>query len=352
MPNKSFLSKILSLTENFIKLLPQLAPAALLLGSIPFLVYFYTNGFFPNIELFNWISLLSFSFILSLLSLIALTAFWTFPGAWWKKSITNNSEIKRKFFIYNQEALDNENYYQRIMINYLIYPFFILELINTFLILIKYENNDFIAIINPIITAIFTTIILFYKLKLSVNIFYFSKNLACLFYSLLFLHINFLFILKLIEKNINIENYWLGLTALVTVIVISLISMVIQFSKISISIAITSTFTFFLLYITNRYSILSGGLMKNLHIGNYQAEQIYLTQEACQRFQSIGLLKVTENCSLQNITVLWSIGDQYVLKVPIKESSELLFLKTQDVILLQKKIDQTKEPCSHKTNGR
>lgn len=92
--------------------------------------------------------------------------------------------------------------------------------------------------------------------------------------------------------------------------------------------------------------------MKNLHVGNYQAEQIYLTQEACQRLQSIGLLKVTENCSLQNITVLWSMGDQYVLKVPIKESSELLFLKTQDVILLQKKIDQTKEPCSHKTNGR
>lgn len=92
MLNERLLSKILSLTEYFIKLLPQLAPAALLLGSIPFFVYFYTNDFFPNIELFNWISLLSFSFILSLLSLIALTVFWTFPGAWWKTSIANNYE--------------------------------------------------------------------------------------------------------------------------------------------------------------------------------------------------------------------------------------------------------------------
>ncbi|MEW9810095.1 MAG: hypothetical protein AB2993_07035 [Candidatus Symbiodolus clandestinus] len=350
MLNERLLSKILSLTEYFIKLLPQLAPAALLLGSIPFFVYFYTNDFFPNIELFNWISLLSFSFILSLLSLIALTVFWTFPGAWWKTSIANNYEIKRKFFICDQEVLDNENYYQRIMINYLIYPFFILELIDIFLILIEYENNNFIAIINPIITAIFTTIILFYKLKLSVNIFYFLKNLSCLFYSLLFLHMNFLFIIKLIEENINIENYWLGLTALVTVIVISLISIFIQYSKIPISIAITTIFTLFLLSITNKYPTLSGRLMKNLHVGNYQAEQIYLTQEACQRLQSIRLLNITENCSLQNITVLWSMGDQYVLKVPVKETSELVFLKTQDVILLQKKIDQTKEPSSHETN--
>ncbi|XAV88485.1 MAG: hypothetical protein AAHH96_07185 [Candidatus Symbiodolus clandestinus] len=350
MPKKSLSSKILHFIEYFIKLLPQLAPAALLLGSVPFFVYFYTNGFFPNIELFNWISLLSFSFILSLLSLIALTVFWTFPGAWWKTSIANNSEIKRKFFIYDQEVLDNENYYQRIMINYLIYPFFILELINTFLILIKYENNNFIAIANPTITAIFTTIILFYKLKLSVNIFYFFKKLSCLFYSLFFLHMNFLFILKLIEENINIENHWLGLTALVTVMVISLISMVTQFSKIPISIAITTIFSLFLLSITNKYPILSGRLMKNLQVGNYQAEQVYLTQESCQRLQSIRLLNITKNCSLQNITVLWSIGDQYVLKVPIKNNSELLFLKTQDVILLQKKIDQTEEQSSNKTN--
>ncbi|WP_253306757.1 hypothetical protein [unidentified bacterial endosymbiont] len=310
---------------------------SLLIGYSIFLFYFIQNDFFPNMDIFNWGSLIISAFILGSLWFFILISFIIVVSYCWSNFVVKDKILLKKIAHKKGDWLLDDLYLRKITI----YCFWIPLLINNLLlVLIGYAfKNAYVItsvfILMPIILGGITASTLWKKLQLPYKrcLEYFMMITYSIFISSVFCII-FSYIFQDNISHLN-EIIFLFFIFITTMFINIITVLFIEKNKLGVFMIIISFF-YFLFFLTNIGKSFPAKVVKTLNIGNYQASQVYLTSESCQRLQETQLLEISPQCSVENIEVLWDIGGRYIFKVAVNGEQEILSLDAKEIVAVLK----------------
>ncbi|MED7665927.1 hypothetical protein GXB78_01710 [Pseudomonas moraviensis subsp. stanleyae] len=65
---------------------------------------------------------------------------------------------------------------------------------------------------------------------------------------------------------------------------------------------------------SNTWGVLPEKIVRLLGLGNYQAEQVLLSNDLCEKYKAIEGYGIKSNCALNDVHVIWSMGSTTVMK--------------------------------------
>lgn len=315
--------------KQFKEIISALSILSALIGPIPLLIYFHCHHFFPSIELANHTLLFLYSFTITLLILNLIYFIFYIPGMFFRQIVGGQHNHQVKFIIY-----------------YFVIPF-VIQLSPIFLIIL-FRNKFNSEITEKFLSTIFLIVPGIWGFNLSCKLGFSKKSMDFynivfqLFFVLLTSSLLFSIIALMLNQKIQKFNFLNSFIIFILSLVITAVP-VFLFQKYNIISATLRCILLMttLLILTNRFPTIADNIIKNMHLGNYQVEEIYLTSTGCQRIQSTQAVAITSYCSLQNVHVLWNFGDQYFLKLAMRGRQEYLVLdKKQDVLNFPKEAEK------------
>ncbi|MFT8258216.1 MAG: hypothetical protein ACMZI2_02490 [Candidatus Symbiodolus clandestinus] len=318
------------------KIIAEISVLFTLIGSLPILLYFNHHQFFPHIEVINLTLIFLYSFIITIINSVFIYGFFCITVLFWKKFLLT------KLFLVNSEC----NNHKEIIFYYYIISF-VTQMIAIFCIFLlhkKFNYKNITLILNSVflITTSILSFILSNKLGPAEKFKTFRKIIIKIFFLLFISTVLFLIIFLMLtqvlpeDKIFNSIICFILSTAITTIPIVLLKTNNFMHALLIWIVLITS-----ILFVTDRFPAIADNIIKNMHLGNYQAEEIYLTSTGCQRIQSTQAVAITSYCSLQNVHVLWNFGDQYFLKLAMRGRPEYLVLdKKQDVLNFPKEAEK------------
>lgn len=300
-------------------------------------------------DIFNWLSLLISSFLLGVISLFFLFGSLIFPSYQWKNSIVDDELIRKHFFTNNNCRLLNYQYLKKVTFYYFLIPLVINNLLLIFVIYIF--KTDFwlrlLFILFPICLGGISTVFLLYQsyqFRLSYKIFFYcaAKISILIFLSSFLCMIISLPIQCNIHQNINklSKEYLFDIISLASIFIVNYIigkmTLALLKEDKQAKLSVISILIILFIFLSGILVNISGMVVKVLNIGNYQASHVYLTPESCQRLKETQLFEISQQCSLENIKVLWDIGGSYFFKVAVNGELQILSLDKKEIIAVLK----------------
>ncbi|KTT10099.1 hypothetical protein NS2R_19895 [Pseudomonas oryzihabitans] len=296
-------------------LLAKVLPPTLGFGM--FLAYFARNHFYPSFDLFQFSSLLLAAACLGFLTIGAFVAALFLPGAWVYYGFINTPAIKED--ITYALPYRTEGRFRKIML-LMTLVFFVPYLLAGFsdaaILFVDPELFTSVAFLAPIPITLLAGIAvqgLFDLRRFSFLKFVWQAYLPTMIVGL--------FIFWMLAQAYPLVSDWqplfkwgaLAIAPFIISFVVTMTSMVF-IAGWNAALMFSLFFALFLAGYSGVLTTLPETMVKTLGLGNYQAKAIVLDASYCAKEQP-KVLPTNEQCVLQDMQVIWSLGEAFVLRL-------------------------------------
>lgn len=292
--------------------------ASLGFGFLIFLIYFCQNHFYPDFDLFSFLSLLATAALMGGLMVLVIAFGFCAPGWIWSEAFFNDKTISAKLEKFINRDMPKERMDHHLINRYFFAPG--LLCIVAFWVAL-YFFNDGTAFTLGLLTAPIVTGLIFglflqknYKLPR-----YSWAKFAIAAFLVFFIgnFVAFLSTLALVKEAPAAVKVGNGLPLMaacffVALLVFTIITAVIR-SNLRYVLIISPLIAAVLMLWSNTWVVLPGKIVNLLGLGNYQAEQVILNSDLCEKYKAIEGYGVKKNCSLNDVHMIWSMGSTTVM---------------------------------------
>lgn len=296
-------------------LLAKVLPPTLGFGM--FLAYFARNHFYPSFDLFQFSSLLLAAACLGFLTIGAFVAALFLPGAWVYYGFINTPAIKED--ITYALPYNTQGRFRKIMLLVALVffvPYMLIGFSNAIILLIDPSLFFSFSLLAPIPITLLAGIAvqwLFELRRFSFLKFVWQAYLPTMIVGN--------FIVWMLAQAYPLVSDWqplfkwgaLTLAPFIISFVVTMTSMVF-IAGWNAALMFSLFFALFLAGYSGVLTTLPETMVKTLGLGNYQAKAIVLDASYCAKEQP-KLLPTNEQCVLQDVQVVWSLGEAFVLRL-------------------------------------
>ncbi len=320
---------------------------SLAFGFLIFLVYFCQNSFYPDFDLFSFISLLAAAAVLGG-GVLAVVGFgFAAPGWIWSEMFFSDKQINEELGYRINKNTPKDKLDHRLTNRYFFFPALLCNLI--LIVAMYFFDSDTAYTFGLILAPIVVGLVFGFFVQKNYELPSWSWLKFAFTAFLTFSICNLVALLSTLkidqtfpEITLMIGQYpFMILSFFVTLLFLTLLTTFVRRDQ-RFLLLITPLLAFFLMLATNTWNVLPSNIVNQLGIGNYEAEQILLNSDTCEKYKVIPTYGVTSDCALNNVHVVWSMGGLY----SIRWSSEG---KTIKVKLPSGAIISTKLPETKKT---
>ncbi|QDD89032.1 hypothetical protein [Pseudomonas oryzihabitans] len=318
---------ILEFSGTFLRrhasLLAKMLPPTLGFGM--FLAYFARNHFYPSFDLFQFSSLLLAAACLGFLTIGAFVAALFLPGAWVYYGFINTPAIKED--ITYALPYRGEGRFRKIML-LMALVFFVPYLLAGFsdaaILFVDPELFLGVSLLAPIPITLLAgiTVQWLYELRrFSFLKFVWQAYLPTMV-------VGYFILWMLIQTYPLVEGWsplakWATLAAAPFAIAFVATSTSMVFiAGWQVALMFSSIFAFILAGYSGALTTLPETMVKTLGLGNYQAKAIVLDASYCAKEQA-KVLPTNDQCVLQDVQVVWSLGEAFVLRLADDSTARL-----------------------------
>ena len=295
------------------------------LGFGMFLAYFARNHFYPSFDLFQFSSLLLAAACLGFLTIGAFVAALFLPGAWVYYRFINTAAIKED--ITYALPYRGEGRFRKIMLLMALVffvPYLLAGFSNAAILFVDPELFVSVALLAPIpITLLAGMAVqwLFDLRRFSFLKFVWEAYLSTMVVGL--------FIVWMLAQAYPLVSEWsplakwaaLGAAPFAIAFIATLTSMIF-IAGWQAAMMFSLFFALFLAGYGGVLTTLPETMVKTLGLGNYQAKAIVLDASYCAKEQA-RVLPTNEQCVLQDVQVVWSLGEAVVLRLAEGDTARL-----------------------------
>lgn len=293
--------------------------ASLAFGFLIFLVYFCQHNFYPDFDLFSFLSLLAAAAVLGGSVLVVVGLGFAAPAWIWSEMFFSEKQVRDELEYRINNLNPKEKLDHRLINIYFVLPALIcnLSLISS----IYFFDDDIAHTISLILAPIVVGLIFGGLLQ---------KNYELPSWSWLrftftaFLAFSVCNIVALLS-TLTVDHAFPEITAMLGQYPFMILSFVVTLLLLTLLTALgrrdqrflllmTPPLAFFLLLVTNTMNVLPCNVVKQLGIGNYKAEQVLFNDATCARYKEIPSYGVKTDCALDNAHITWSMGGIYFIE--------------------------------------
>ena len=311
--------------------------ASLGFGFLIFLIYFCQNHFYPDFDLFSFLSLLATAALIGGLMVLVIAFGFCAPGWTWSEAFFSDKPVREELAYRINGNMPKERLDHRLINRYFFAPGFICMSI-LWMALYFFEGDTAYTIglvAGPFLSGLLFGSILQRNYELPP--FSWAKFTVTAF--LVFFIANIVALLSTLEVARGVpeavkavgEYPFMAACFFASLVAFTIVTAIIRGNPRFVLI-VSPLFAVVLMLWTNTWIDLPGKIVKLLGLGNYQAEQVILNSDLCEKYKAIEGYGIKSNCALNDVHVIWSMGSTTVmtwqfasqeLKVKIPSSSIL-----------------------------
>ena len=282
-----------------------------------FLPYFARNHFYPSFDLFQFSSLLLAAACLSFLTIGAFVAALFLPGAWVYYRFINTPAIKEDI-TYALPYRTEGRFRKTMLLMTLVFfvPYLLAGFSDAAILFVNPELFVSVALLAPIPITLLAGIAvqgLFDLRRFSFLKFVWEAYLPTMVVGL--------FIVWMLVQAYPLVSDWqpllkwgaLAIAPFIISFVVTMTSMVF-IAGWNVALMFSLFFALFLAGYGGVLTTLPETMVKMLGLGNYQAKAIVLDASYCAKEQA-KVLPTNDQCVLQDVQVVWSLGEAFVLRL-------------------------------------
>lgn len=300
--------------------------ASLAFGFLIFLIYFGQNHFYPDFDLFGFVSLLAAAALMGCVIVLLIGFGFTAPGWIWSEVFFSDKPVHEELKYRINGNTPKANLDRRLINRYFVAPGFC-SLAALWLALYFLRDGHAFTLgllAGPLVIGIAFGLPLQKNYELPA----YSWLKFAITAFLTFLTGNLVALLATtalargapgMVKTMG-EYPFMALCFLALLTLLSAITAVIRQNQRHVLI-VSPLLALLLMLGSNTWSTLPGKIISTLGLGNYQAEQILLSNELCEKYQAIDSYGVKADCALNNAHVIWSMGGLSVIQWPFADQS-------------------------------
>ena len=293
--------------------------ASLALGFLIFLIYFCQNHFYPDFDLFGFVSLLAAAALMGWAMVFFIGFGFTAPGWIWSEVFFRDKPVDQALQDRINGNAPKANLDRRLINRYFFAPGFC-SLAALWLAMYFFHDGHAFTLgllAGPLVIGLAFGLALqknydlppYSWLKFAITSFltFLTGNLVALLATTALARGT-----PGIVKTMG-EYPFMALCFLALLMLLTAITAVIRQNQRHVLI-VSPLLAILLMFGTNTWSALPGKIISTLGLGNYQAEQVLLSSELCEKYQAIESYGVKDDCALNNVHVIWSMGGLSVIK--------------------------------------
>lgn len=318
----------LELSNDFFRrhfsLVAKVAPP--LFGFGIFVFYFYRNHFYPSFDLFQFSSLLLAAAAIGFAIISALVVPLFLPGPWIFSQFLEHKTIKDELR-YSRPYIDNQRVWWVLKLGCLVYWLPFLACTAGLLTVALLAPKLFVLslILMPVLVSLIVGLIV--QAAFGLPPFSFLRYLWAA--DVAVMAVGAFITFMLVQTAPVIEEFdigaWKWLAYIVVMLAVSLIAVVCSFLFIAGWNAALHFSVFFALLIAAYSGLLTtlpDKTVRALGLGNYRAETLLLEQSYCDE-ATLKRLALDEGCALTKVHVVWSLGDNLILRTDDKHTMQI-----------------------------
>ena len=293
--------------------------ASLAFGFLIFLIYFGQNHFYPDFDLFGFVSLLAAAALMGCVIVLLIGFGFTAPGWIWSEVFFSDKPVDEELKYRINGNTPKTNLDRRLINRYFFAPGFCSLAVLWLALYFLQDGHAFTLglLAGPLAIGIA------FGLPLQKN--YELPSYSWLKFAitafLTFLTGNLVALLATtalargapgMVKTLG-EYPFMAVCFLALLILLTVITAVIRQNQRHVLI-VSPLLALLLMFGANTWSVLPGKIISALGLGNYQAEQVLLSKELCEKYQAIESYGVKDDCALNHVHVVWSMGGLSVIK--------------------------------------
>nr|WP_288359295.1 hypothetical protein [uncultured Pseudomonas sp.] len=342
------LDNFIQLVQDNFKSIIKVAPITI--GFSIFLFYFCKYQFFPSFDLFSLGSLLIAAAVLGLLvfGLIMLGA--CGPGLFWSEIFLKDKEVIKElnYYLPKDEKLRKPANATFIR-SYFLCPTTLCACTSIYILISDNEYaRYFIAL--PMLACLALALELKSRYELSTGslvIFILASTISYTSGTLISVAVGIASIKTHVPDSSEFYQILMLLLVAITMnLVFAIFAISLQNLKTSNTIFFGTLLSLILSFGNKAWEILPEGIAKALGVGNYTAEEIHIKGEPCEIKTIPWKQKESEQCTLGDTKIIWSLGDTYRIRVQVDGKMVDVSIPASDVISVIKPVDNDKKAVS------
>ncbi|WP_095148211.1 hypothetical protein [Pseudomonas sp. Irchel s3a18] len=299
--------------------------ASLAFGFLIFLIYFCQNHFYPDFDLFSFVSLLAAAALMGSLMVLMIGFGFTAPGWIWSEAFFSDKPVRKELEYRINNNSPKENLDRSLINRYFFAPGFCC--LTILWMAIYFFSNDGSAYTIGLLTGPALTGLVFgWSLQKNYELPPYSWLKFTITAFLVFSIGNLVALLSALAMDKGVPEVaetmgdypFMGLCFLASLSIFTAIAAVIRKSQRYVLI-VSPLLAIMLMLWTNTWSALPDKIVNTLGLGNYQAEQVLLSSDLCEKYKAIEGYGVKDDCALNDVHVIWSMGGLSVIKWQIAD---------------------------------
>ncbi len=288
--------------------------ASMVFGFSIFLVYFVQNGFYPDVDLWGFGSLLCISAFFGFLLTLYFSFGLSVPGVVWKE-FHSDSDVMRELHRNLSDSGTKRTFYQTLISRCFFLPVFFNAILAWCIVCFGTGGlSDFLAwFVLPAMSGLVFSLYVWkvYSLtKYSVLKFLVFGGGSFVLVSVVSWVLGFaIYKGGLLEQASVNKDVQLLFALMVSVLLIFFMTFVLHMKK-SYTVFVGGVIGVFAMLVAGVWGTMPGALVRNLGIGNYTAESVILKEAECTRLKSTDY-PISDSCELKSIHVVWAWGGSY-----------------------------------------
>lgn len=318
----------LELSNGFFRrhfsLVAKVAPP--LFGFGIFVFYFYRNHFYPSFDLFQFSSLLLAAAAIGFAIIGVLVVPLFIPGAWIFSQFLEHKTIKDELR-YSRPYTDNQRTWWVLKLGCLVYwlPFLACTAGLLTVALLAPKLLVLLLILMPVLVSLIAGLIV--QAAFGLPPFSFLRYLWAA--DVAVMAVGGFITFMLAQTAPIIEGFdigaWKWLAYIVVTLAVSFIAAMCSFIFIAgwnIALHFSVFFALMIAGYSGLLTTLPDKTVRALGLGNYQAETLLLEQSYCDE-ATLKRLALDEGCALTKVHVVWSLGDNLILRTDDKHTMQI-----------------------------
>ncbi|WP_438300426.1 hypothetical protein [Pseudomonas sp. NMS19W] len=325
--------------------------ASLAFGFLIFLVYFCQNGFYPDFDLFSFASLLAAAALIGGAVVALVSVGLVAPGWFWSELFFEERSIREELKKHFNDEKSQHRLNHRLVIGYFLLPTFLCQFVLVIALYYTQGGASGLTIglfISPLIVSLLFGAAIqrgyslpsgsWWKFAITALGSVFLSNLIAMLFS------GFA-AARILPTHAYIGQYpFMAAGLFITLLTFTLLTIALRDGK-RYALILGPLLAIAFMASIRTWEVLPSNIVKQLGIGNYEAEQLLLDDDLCEKYKAIESYGLKNDCALNDVHVVWSMGGLSVVKWQFN-GKEIKVKISSDSILSTKVAVQQASPKS------
>lgn len=293
--------------------------ASLGFGFLIFLIYFCQNHFYPDFDLFSFLSLLATAALMGGLMVLVIAFGFCAPGWCWSEMFFSDKPVRTELEYLINGNMPKERLDHQLINRYFFAPGFLC--LSILWLAVYFLDGDTAFTIGLLAGPFFAGLAFgpflqrnyqlpsysWAKFTVTAFLVFFVANLVALLTTLA--------VAKGVPEALKAAGDYPFMAAcfFASLVVFTILTAVIRSNQRYV-LLISPLIAVVLMLWSNTWGVLPGKIVNLLGLGNYQAEQVLLNNDLCEKYKAIAGYGIKTNCALNDVHVIWSMGSTTVMK--------------------------------------